>query len=152
MGHCLGLAPAGYQFPRGKHFEVRILRKEVLLPWLPALTRKDCCWHGWSENRVTNLSLSRIFLTFAGKVSSLGNLGYLESCGIWCWLVVRTLQEVMLSWTQYFYPGQGKGGTMEANQKSMVCVGDTLSSHFRFQGPLIQRKEDSCYCWGSRSH
>ena len=52
------------------------------------------------------------------------------------------MQEVMLSWTQYFYPGQGKGGTTEANQKSMVYIGDVLFSHFRFQDPLTQRKED----------
>lgn len=64
-----------------------ITRKEVLLPWLSALTRKDGCQRCF-ENRVTSPSLFRTFPAFVLKSPELWKapqwLVALESFGIWC--------------------------------------------------------------------
>lgn len=71
---------------------------------------------------------------------------WLVALGSWeirCRLVGRTLQAVVLSWTQYYYPGQVKGGAMEANLKSMVHMGNLLFSHFNLGSRIPWFRERS---------
>lgn len=103
-------------------------QERLLLTWLILRTR-------WPT------SVCPGFSDFCRKVSSLG-----ESQSPWSpvesdagWWSDAVLQEVMLSWTQYFYQGRAREEQWK-QIKSMVYVGDVLFSHFRFQDPWLRER------------